>query len=174
MSQHGRWGSGSSSSSRYGAGSSSTPRYTHTSSSTPRYMPPDRYEPSTSYGASASSGTGQMSHYQLSSSHRGQVTNTDHRCSVAYYTWACRCETSEIRRHRLCYECNSLDTGSCNPEPMHIDKTSKCASCKADREEKRRREDQERAAARDRKRRRDWKRERSPSRERVWERRRSY
>jgi hypothetical protein len=172
MSQQGRSGSGSAS--RYRADSPSTPRYIQTSPSVPRYMPPDRYERGNTYGASADSGTGQMNHYQLSSSHRGEVTNTGHFCVRACYYWACGHETTETRRHHLCWKCNNLDVGVCRPEPVDIDKTRECARCKARREEDRRRRDRQRAAARDRERQQDRRRERSPSGVSTWERRRSY
>jgi hypothetical protein len=113
-------------------------------------------------------------HYQSSSSHRGLVTNTEYRCTIAYYTWACGHETSETQRYRLCWKCNDLDVGLCNPEPVEIDKTSKCAPCKARREQERRRRDRERAQARDKERQDDRRRERSPRGGGTWERRRSY
>jgi hypothetical protein len=120
---------------RHAAGSSSAPhRYALLDSATPRWMPPLNTP-----GAPARSGTGRMSHYQLSSSHRGQVTNTDHYCVIAYCAWACGHETSKIRRHHLCWKCSDLDIGHCSPEPVEIDKTSECAKCKARRKEERRR-----------------------------------
>jgi hypothetical protein len=172
MSQQGR--PGSDSASRYRADSSSTPRHITTSPSVPRYMPPGRYERVATYGASTDSGIGQMNHYQLSSSQRGEVTNTDHFCVTASYYWACGHETTETRRHHLCWKCNNLDVGVCRPEPVDIDKTHECAGCKSRREEERRRRDRERAVARDRERQQDRRRERSPCRVSTWERRRSY
>jgi hypothetical protein len=169
MSQQGR--SGSDSALHYPAGASSPPRYTHTSDSTPRYMPSTAYQPITTHDGPASSGTGHMSHYQSSSSHRGRVTNTDYYCLVVYTTWICGHETSETRRHRLCWKCNDLDESFCRPEPVEIDKSSECASCRACREEERRRRDQARAAARVRERDRDRIRERSPRSASTWQRR---
>jgi hypothetical protein len=155
---------------RHAAGSSSAPhRYALLDSATPRWMPPLNTP-----GAPARSGTGQMSHYQLSSSHRGQVTNTDHYCVIAYCAWACGHETSKTRRHHLCWKCSDLDIGHCSPEPVEIDKTSECAKCKARRKEERKRLEQERATARDRERQKNWRRERSPQKGRSRERTRSF
>ena len=151
---------------RHAAGSSSAPRrYAPLDSATPRRMPPLNTP-----GVPASSGTRQMSHYQLSSSRRGRVTNTDHYCVISYCTWACGHETSETRRHHLCWKCSDLDIGHCPPEPVEIDKTSECAKCKARREEERRLLERERAAARDRERQENWRRERSPQKGIIWER----
>jgi hypothetical protein len=164
MSHKGR--SGSDSTSRWQADDSSTLQSTNTSPWKPRYLPPAPDD-------SASSGPGHFSNYQSSSSPRGRVTNTDHYCLVVHSTWTCGHQSSEFRRHRLCWNCSNLDVGLCRPEPVEIDKTGECSNCKVRRREDRRHRDVARAAARDRERQQDRVRERSPGRGSTWQRRRS-
>jgi hypothetical protein len=141
------------STSRHQANTSSTHQATNPSAwVTPRYTPPLRYDEfiTALNGAarcSASSGTGDLSHYQSSSSARGQVADTTYCCLMVYATWACGHQTAEPRRHRLCWKCSNLDADFCNPEPVEIDRTSECRACKERHEEERRQRHRARAAA---------------------------
>jgi hypothetical protein len=136
-----------------------------------------------------------------SSSRHVLFTNTNNRCATGRYYWSCGHETSKTIRHNLCWICNDLEVGLCEPEPVDVDKNRACSGCRAhraeeirrlidqgraevvyrerqdwDREKERegRRRDQQRAEARDRERQQDREREmeRIPRAASTWVRRR--
>ena len=178
-SQHGKYGSSSSSNSSRVPLSAATPRYMPSGPSD-EYAQPGYFQ-SYTHGYDAAGGTGESSNYQLSSSDRGRVTNANHHCTRIYTTWSCGHETSETKRHNNCWECSDHGHAFCHPEPVDIDKWEECARCKAYREADlarraaaRERDTAAATAARGREAEQDRWRERSPGRERNGGRRRSF